>query len=131
MKVLDFDMSLIPEIKSGKYKVVTKNNKRVIINTFYDERNKEFPIDAVVYDLTESVRMRYDKDGKPVKIFDKSYSLMLLERGFEETELTTILQDFYGERELLGDCGHDIWKYVRCYNLIEEYAEKIEKLFAK
>ena len=131
MKLLDFDMSLIPEIKSGKYKVVTKNNKRVIINTFYDERNKEFPIDAVVYDLTESVRMRYDKDGKPVKIFDKSYSLMLLERGFEETELTTILQDFYGERALLGDCGHDIWKYVRCYNLIEEYAEKIEKLFAK
>jgi hypothetical protein len=131
MKLLDFDMSLIPEIKSGKYKVVTKNNKRVIINTFYDERNKEFPIDAVVYEQTESVRIRYDKDGKPARIFDKSYSLMLLERGFEETELETILKDFYGERALLGDCGGDIWKYVKCYSILEEYAKKIKELFTK
>mgnify|MGYP007133701882 CR=1 FL=1 len=131
MKLLDFDMSLIPEIKSGKYKVVTKSNKRVIINTFSDENNKEFPIDAFVFDRLESIKIKYDKSGKPAKIFDESYSLMLLEIGFEETELTTILKDFYGERALLGDCGGDIWKYVKCYSILEEYAKKIKELFTK
>lgn len=131
MKLLDFDMSLIPEIKSGKYKVVTKNNKRIIVNNFEDKEYKEYPIVASVFEDFELLKIRYDKSGKPARIFDKSYSLMLLERGFEETELTTILQDFYGERALLGDCGGDIWKYVKSYNILEEYAKKIKELFTK
>ena len=131
MKLLEFNMSLVPEIKTGKYKVVTRNNKKVIINTFFDENNKDFPIDAVVLERLESVRVRYDKNGKPAKIFDKSYSLMLLEGHTERNELITILMDFYGERSLLGNCGDDIWKYVRCYDIVEEYAEKIKELFTK
>lgn len=56
---------------------------------------------------------------------------MLLNPDLEDSELITILMDFYGERELLGDCGHDIWKYVRCYNILEEYAKKIREIFEK
>lgn len=131
MELLKFDISLKNDIISGKYKVVTKNNRSVIINRFEDDKNREYPIEASISKNLESVRIRYNSNGEPCGGFDKSYSLMLLNPDLEDSELITILMDFYGERELLGDCGHDIWKYVRCYNILEEYAKKIRKIFEK
>lgn len=72
MELLKFDISLKNDIISGKYKVVTKNNRSVIINRFEDDKNREYPIEASISKNLESVRIRYNSNGEPCGGFDKS-----------------------------------------------------------